>query len=87
MKPGIVVVAELTGPVAERIHEAQERYVLAREELASAWIAAPIACVFPIVTAAARMMEEKHWITDICGGYLSAVAVSSVPLAVYELVR
>ena len=26
MKPGIVVVAELTGPVAERIHAAQEQY-------------------------------------------------------------
>jgi 2'-5' RNA ligase len=26
VKPGIVVVAELTGPVAERIHEAQEQY-------------------------------------------------------------
>lgn len=62
-------------------------YVLGREAIASPWIAAPLAATFPIVTAVARIMEEKHWITDICGGYLAAVAVSSLPLAIYEITR
>lgn len=60
--------------------------VLMRERIASEAII-PLATIVPIASAAARMMEEKHWLSDIIGGYLAAIALSAAPLTVYEMVR
>jgi membrane-associated phospholipid phosphatase len=59
-------------------------YVLTREELAPAAVAFPVALAIPLVTSAARVIEEKHWITDIAGGFLAAIALSSLTSAAYE---
>jgi membrane-associated phospholipid phosphatase len=62
-------------------------YVLAREELAAAYIAFPAALTLPFVSATARLMEEKHWLSDIAGGLLAAMTLTSISLAAYEVVR
>ncbi|HEX8618401.1 MAG TPA: phosphatase PAP2 family protein [Thermoanaerobaculia bacterium] len=62
-------------------------YVLSREELAAAYVVFPIALTLPVISATARLMEEKHWISDIAGGLLAAITLTSISLAVYEGVR
>lgn len=59
-------------------------YVLSREELLPAAIAFPAAFTLPVATSAARLMEEKHWISDIAGGLLAAMSLAAVTLAAYE---
>jgi membrane-associated phospholipid phosphatase len=62
-------------------------YVLMREELAHGALAFPVALALPVATSAARLMEEKHWITDIAGGFLAAIALASFASAAYETAR
>jgi membrane-associated phospholipid phosphatase len=62
-------------------------YVLSREELAKAAIVFPVALAVPLVSSAARMIEEKHWVSDVIGGYLAAAGLSSAALTAYEAVR
>ena len=62
-------------------------YVLAREGLARGEIALPIAAALPLVTAGGRMLVEKHWASDVLGGYLGAVTLASACLAAYEVTR
>jgi membrane-associated phospholipid phosphatase len=59
-------------------------YVISREELAAAAIVFPTATVIPILSSVARLMEEKHWISDIGGGYLAAITLASLSAAAYE---
>lgn len=60
-------------------------YVLAREGRASARSAVPIAALLPLATAATRLLDEKHWASDIAGGYLGGIAVAASCLAAYEI--
>ena len=69
------------GPTAVGLAAA---YVLTREELAPAALAFPLALAIPLTTSTARMIEQKHWITDIAAGLLAAVAVASLTSAAYE---
>ncbi|HEX9985836.1 MAG TPA: phosphatase PAP2 family protein [Thermoanaerobaculia bacterium] len=62
-------------------------YVLSREELVAAAIAFPLAMVVPVASAAGRLLEEKHWLSDIVGGYLAAITLASVAVAAYEAAR
>ncbi|HYO79585.1 MAG TPA: phosphatase PAP2 family protein [Thermoanaerobaculia bacterium] len=62
-------------------------YVLSREELAAAYVVFPAALTLPLISATARLMEEKHWVSDIAGGVLAAMTLSSVALAAYEAGR
>lgn len=50
----------------------------------SAGIVFPIAMVIPLMSSVARLMEEKHWISDIGGGYLAAITLASLSAAAYE---
>ncbi|HVG44012.1 MAG TPA: phosphatase PAP2 family protein, partial [Longimicrobium sp.] len=59
-------------------------YVLTREQLARPGIAFPAALAIPAVTAGARMLQEKHWASDVLGGYLGGVAVAAACVAAYE---
>jgi hypothetical protein len=59
-------------------------YVLSRERLARPGIAFPAALAIPAVTAGARMLQEKHWASDVLGGYLGGVAVAAACIAAYE---
>jgi membrane-associated phospholipid phosphatase len=62
-------------------------YVLAREELAPAAVALPAAFVVPLLTAGGKLAEQKHWASDVVGGYLGAVTVAATAAAAYERVR
>ena len=62
-------------------------YVLAREGIVRPGSAFPVALAVPVVLAGGRVLEEKHWASDVLGGYLGAVALASVSMAAYEAVR
>lgn len=59
-------------------------YVMAREGVASPAVALPAALAVPLVTAGARVIAEKHWASDVLGGYLGAAALAAACLTTYE---
>jgi membrane-associated phospholipid phosphatase len=69
------------GPAAVGLTSA---YVLAREGIASPFAAVPVAVAVPAVTAGGRMLEEKHWASDVLGGYIGGIALAAACLAAYE---
>jgi len=62
-------------------------YVLSREGIARPGIAFPAAAALPVLTAGPRLLVQKHWISDVLGGYLGAIAVAAACLAAYEATR
>jgi membrane-associated phospholipid phosphatase len=62
-------------------------YVLGRERLSSPGVTVPAALTIPLVSAATRIVEEKHWSSDVLGGALGGIAVAGFILAAYELAR
>jgi hypothetical protein len=50
--------------------------VLAREGLLHAGIGVPAAFALPLVTAGGKLAGQKHWASDVVGGYLGALAVA-----------
>jgi membrane-associated phospholipid phosphatase len=62
-------------------------YVLAREGLAHPAFIYPIAMTVPLLMSGARVLEEKHWASDVLGGYLGAIALAAGCLAGYETAR
>lgn len=62
-------------------------YVLSRERIARVGIVFPVALAIPTVSSIARLAEEKHWVSDIVGGHLAAIALASFTLALYEADR
>jgi membrane-associated phospholipid phosphatase len=69
------------GPSAVSLASA---YVLAREGLARPAVAFPVALMVPMVSAGGRMIEEKHWASDVLGGYLGGTAVAAACVSAYE---
>ncbi len=70
------------GPSAVGITAA---YVLSYEGDARVRVAAPIAVVLPALLGGTRMLDERHWLSDVAGGLLGGIAVASVCLAGYEM--
>jgi hypothetical protein len=62
-------------------------YVLAREGLAPAAAALPTALALPLLTAGGKLIEQKHWASDVAGGYLGALALAGAGAAAYERAR
>ena len=62
-------------------------YVLAREGIARPGIALPAAAAVPVLTAGPRMLVQKHWASDVLGGWLGGVCVAAACLAAYEATR
>jgi hypothetical protein len=62
-------------------------YVLAREGLAPAAAALPTALALPLITAGGKLIEQKHWASDVAGGYLGALALAGAGAAAYERAR
>jgi membrane-associated phospholipid phosphatase len=62
-------------------------YVLTREGLALPAIAYPVAMTIPLLMSGARVLEEKHWASDVLGGYLGGIALAAGCLAGYEALR
>lgn len=59
-------------------------YVLAVEEILPPALLAPLVAAIPLAAGGARMLEEKHWPTDVAGGMLVAITIAAVALAVLE---
>lgn len=72
------------GPAAIALSAA---YVLAREGLAHPAAALPVAALLPLATAGGRVLQEKHWASDVLGGYLGGLALAAACAAAYEAVR
>lgn len=63
-------------------------YVMVREGVAPpAAAAVPVAALLPLATAGGRVLQEKHWASDVAGGYLGAIALAAGCAAAYEALR
>ncbi len=70
------------GPTAFALASA---YVLTRESLAPPAVAIPLALAYPLASAGGKLVEERHWASDVLGGSLAGIAVAAGCLALYEL--
>lgn len=55
-----------------------------REGVVDGRIAIPLALLTPLVTASGKLMERKHWLSDVVGGYAAGIAIATSVLALYE---
>ena len=62
-------------------------WVLTREGLASPTGAVPLAVALPLASGLAKLYEDKHWFTDVVGGYLLGIGLAASAAGGYELVR
>jgi membrane-associated phospholipid phosphatase len=62
-------------------------YVLTREGVASPSRALPVALVVPAMSGLAKLWLDRHWYTDVMGGYLLGGALAASAAAAYELAR
>jgi membrane-associated phospholipid phosphatase len=62
-------------------------YVLHREDVVGTAAAAPIALLPPVIGGVAKVVEQKHWPSEVAGGFLVAVVIASLSVLVYELER
>lgn len=61
-------------------------YVLLREGLAPGWSIAPLGLA-SLAAGAGRLLLERHWTSDVLGGYLAGVALGASCAGVYERQR
>jgi len=62
-------------------------YVLTREGATSLSRAVPVALVVPAVSGLAKLWLDRHWYTDVMGGYLLGAALAASSATAYELAR
>ncbi len=62
-------------------------YVLARQGRARGGVAYPLAAAVPLLFAGGRLMEERHWASDVAGGYLASLMLAGSALAAFEALR
>jgi membrane-associated phospholipid phosphatase len=70
------------GPTAMAVTSA---YVLTRESLAPSGAAWGAALAYLLVPAGGKLVEQRHWASDVLGGYLGGAAIAAGCLAAYEL--
>ena len=61
-------------------------HVLIREG-AHSGVVIPVALALPLASGLAKLYLDKHWLTDVLGGYLAGAAVGTSAAAAYELAR
>lgn len=61
-------------------------YVLRREGVAPAWSAAPLGLA-SLAAGAGRLLLDRHWTSDVLGGYLAGIAFGASCAGFYELAR
>jgi len=62
-------------------------YVLVREGIASPGGAVPLALALPAASGLAKLWRDKHWFTDVMGGYLLGAALAASAAAGHEIAR
>ena len=62
-------------------------FVLAREGIASPGGAVPLALALPAASGLAKLWRDRHWFTDVTGGYLLGAALAASAAAGYEIAR
>ena len=62
-------------------------WVAARSGLARPRVALPAAALLPLTSGVGRLHEDKHWVSDVVGGWLAGLAVAAAWAAVDELGR
>jgi len=61
-------------------------YVLLREGLAPRWSVAPLG-VASLAAGAGRLLLDRHWTSDVIGGYLAGVSLGATCAGIYERSR
>jgi len=61
-------------------------YVLAREGGGRGWASAPL-LLGSLAAGAGRLVLDRHWLSDVIGGYLAGVALGATSAACYELLE
>ena len=59
-------------------------HVLTREGLMRPGVAAPAIVAIPILSGVSRLYLDRHWGTDVLGGWLAGIMVASVCATIYE---
>ena len=62
-------------------------YVLVREGIASPRAAVPLALALPAASGLIKLWRDRHWFTDVVGGYLLGAAVAAAAMAGHEIAR
>jgi undecaprenyl-diphosphatase len=62
-------------------------YVLVREGIASPLTAVPLALALPAASGLIKLWRDRHWFTDVAGGYLLGAAVAAAAMAGHEIAR
>lgn len=62
-------------------------YVLIRENVGQRKVAVPIALAIPPLTALHALYFDRHWATDIVGGWLGAVGIATACAYGYEVAQ
>lgn len=62
-------------------------YVLVREGIASPGSAVPLALALPAAAGLMKLWRDRHWFTDVMGGYLLGAALAAGAMAGHEIAR
>jgi len=62
-------------------------YVMLREQLGSRSAVIPMAVALPVASGLAKLYLDKHWFTDVMGGYVLGATLAAVAAAGYETAR
>ena len=62
-------------------------YVLHREQVIGPAGAVPLALLPPVIGGVAKIIEKKHWPSEVAGGFLVAAVIASLSALVYEMER
>ena len=63
------------------------RWVLSRDRVVAPAGVVPVAVALPLASGLAKLYLDKHWLTDVLGGYLAGLSVAAFAAAGYELGR
>jgi undecaprenyl-diphosphatase len=59
-------------------------YVLSREGVVRPLVAAPVALAVPLVFGLIQLPGDRHWFSDVAGGWLAGLSVAAACAALYE---